>query len=413
MNSGSIIRRGFATFVVLVLGGWIGSFLTVVNPIVTGNAAGRQFENSDTQYVVSQYLMSFVTGLSGWVSLAVLLVVIAIWWSPVKGFIKNAAVVVLLTGAALLASTSTSHAYYDKYDYTEAYFVLPNESAFFIPDVGANKDSQAKFGSLEYLAENKIAAKRFVIPHTKLENSGILSNFYVPAGRLIIVDRTPYYRQWVKDLSRGTGGTDEGIHCQSSEGLDITVGASIAASVLEENSPKFLFNFGVQPPKGDRSQPEVTFASVFQAYSLTQVMDGVVRSKVETLLCSEFTTRTFKKGNAEAATILASVETKVREYLDSVGIKLSYLGWSDTFSFDLSVQDAINRVFIAEMDQQIATNLAPHVATLQALAAANALRSFGEKTDGKLPRTIVNMPGDVGGLMGLLMSGHGTTGPKQ
>jgi hypothetical protein len=37
-----------------------------------------------------------------------------------------------------------AEAYYDKTDYTEAYFILPNESAFYIPDVGANRDGQAK-----------------------------------------------------------------------------------------------------------------------------------------------------------------------------------------------------------------------------------------------------------------------------
>lgn len=405
--------RIVCTLAMVVVWGWVTNFLAVVDPLVAGKAAGMQLENSDTSYVASQYLVHAATGLAGWVSLGFLLGIVALWWKPAKGFLTGMAMVLVVTGAMLLATSDTSHAYYDKQDWPEIVFIAPNESFFFIPDVGANKDSQVKFGSKEYYDQNKIAAKRYQIPHTQLPKSSWTSDYYVPAGRGILVDRTPYYRQWVADKGRGTSARDEGVHCQSKEGLNITVGVSMAASVTEENAPTFLYSFGIKPIEGDRMKPEVAFVSVFHGYSLTEVMDGVARARVETLICSEFTTRTFEEGNASAAAILTSIETKVREYLASVGITLGFVGWSDTFTFDPTVQDAINRAYIAGKDKEIATALEPHVATLQDLAAANALRSFGEKTDGKLPRTIVNMPGDVGGLMGLLMSGHKTGQPKQ
>jgi hypothetical protein len=49
-------------------------------------------------------------------------------------------------------------------DYTEAYIILPNESAFWIPDAGANKDTQARFESEEYLNANKVPVKRIPAP---------------------------------------------------------------------------------------------------------------------------------------------------------------------------------------------------------------------------------------------------------
>ncbi len=52
-----------------------------------------------------------------------------------------------------------AYAYYDQNNYTEAYFVLPNKLAFFIPDVGANRDTQVGFGSEAYLQENKFRRK--------------------------------------------------------------------------------------------------------------------------------------------------------------------------------------------------------------------------------------------------------------
>ena len=43
----------------------------------------------------------------------------------------------------------------------------------------------------------------------------------------------------------------------------------------------------------------------------------------------------------------------------------------------------------------------------EVLAAAQALRSFGDRTDGKLPTTVVGMPSDVTGLLGALLAKPG------
>ena len=52
----------------------------------------------------------------------------------------------------------------------------------------------------------------------------------------------------------------------------------------------------------------------------------------------------------------------------------------------------------------MAQALQPYTATIQALAAAQALRSFGDKTDGKFPTTIVGLPPETGALLGTLLS---------
>ena len=379
----SVVFRIVATVVAVLVYGWVNFLLTPVATILSGKVAGMQFENSDAAYVTSIVGMRFFGNLG--VPVLVLLVVLAtIWWKDIKrGWAR-----VLEAIAICLIIVVPSQAYYDKYDYAEPYFVLPNESAFYIPDVGANKDSQAQFGSEEYLKANKIAAKRFIIPHTKLENSGLFSNFYVPAGRLIIVDRTPYNREWVGSHERGTSIRNESFPCQSKEGLTISVGIAIAASVFEENSPKFLYRFGVKPPEGDRTKPEVIFTSVFHSRSLTEVMDGVVRNKVQALVCKEFTTRSFDDGNRQSAVIMEEVQKYVDTYMKSVGITLDYVGWADTFMFDHAVQEAINRRYVSTQDLQIAQTLAPHTSTIQALAAAEALRTFANKSDGKLPTSV-------------------------
>jgi hypothetical protein len=392
----------------VLLYGLIDVLLNPAATLVTAQMAGKQFDNSDMSYAVSSVGMR-VFGHLGVPFVVLLGLLLAIWWRPLRGLIGA-----LALAGGVLAATHPAAAYYDKADYTEAYTILPNESAFWIPDIGANKDNQAQIESEAYLNANKVALKRFIVPHTKLPGSGGFFDFYVPAGRLIIVDRTPFSREWVDATERGTSTRHEGFPCQSQEGLNITVGVSIGTSVAEANAAKYLYRFGVMAPAGDRGDPRTIFTSVYYSRKLAEVMDDVGRKKVQTLVCDEITARSFDQANHDAARIMDSVKQKAGEYFGAVGITLDFIGWADTFTFDPAVQEAVNRRYIASQDQAIAALLAPYAATIQALAGADALRSFGHKTDGRLPTTIVGLPAELGPLMSTLMragSGNAPAAP--
>ena len=385
-RSGGILVRAFASLAAVLLYGWINFLLHSTATLASGKIAGKQFDNSDMSYITSYFGMNFFKDLSIPV-VVLLLVIVAIWWAPFKQKSKFNGTSALIL-CILLFTAADSFGYYDKQDFTEAYFILPNESAFFIPDVGANKDNQSQFGSEAYLKENKIPAKRFTIPHAKFSGSGVWTDFYVPTGRLIIVDRTPYNREWVASSHRGTSTKDESFPCQSAEGINVTVEISIAASVQEENAAKYLYNFGVKPPVGDRTRPEVIFTSVFYGRTLSEIMDTVGRGKVQTLVCNEISSRPLDRVNTEAAKIMDTVSKGAEAFLGSKGITLDYIGWAGTFTFDHEIQDAINRRYVASQDVEIAKTLQPYTATIQALASADALRIFANKSDGKLPATV-------------------------
>lgn len=381
----AILGRVILSIVTFGAWGVISFAFSVPATLITGQVAGAQFENSDQAFIVSQTVFAAFHGVGAVISFCFFLVLVGIWWRPFKHWV---ATITAIVAVILFGYAPPAHAYYDTTDYTEAYFILPNESAFFVPDVGANKDSQASFGTEQYLQENKIPAKRFIIPHAKLPGSGAWSNYYVPTGRLIVVDRTPFSREWVAQAHRGTSPKDESFPCQSSEGLDASVGVAIGASVTEANAAKFLYRFGVKPPAGDRSKPEVIFTSVFYGRSLSEVMDGPVRSKVQSLVCDEFTTRPVEKINSELAKVREIVEAKVRDYLASVGITLDFFGWADTVTFDAKVQAAMNRRYEASQDVQIAMLLQPYTGVLQALSLAEATRTLAGKWNGAAPSTV-------------------------
>lgn len=379
-----MIGRMISTLLIVTIGVVVNLLVNTPATLVLGQSAGRQFEASDQAYLAAQAMFRGFNGVSVLITAMVLFGIFLVWIGPARK-----AIATLL--AALIVFLFVPHdveAYYNQSDYTENYFILPNESAFFIPDVGDNKSSQAQFGSEEYLAAKKIAAKRLEIPHTKLSNSGLWSNYYVPVGRLIIVDRTPVSREWVKHPTRGTSKDDQSFPCQSSEGLDITVGVAIGASVFEENAARFLFRFGVNPPSGDRADPNVIFTSVYQGKSLAQVMDGPVRSRVQSLVCDEMTSRTLDKNNAEASKIMENIQKKVTDYMSTVGITLDFIGWADTFAFDIAVQASIDRKYIATQDLAVAQSLGPHTATLQALATAEGTRTVANKWNGVVPSSV-------------------------
>ncbi len=302
-------------------------------------------------------------------------------------------------------------AFADTTDKTEAYTILPNESAFFIPDTGANKESQAQFDSEAYLQDKKIAVKRFVIPHQKLAGSGGTSwastgwDLYVPTGRLIIVDRSPFSREWVAAHDRGTSAKNESIPCQSKEGVNITVGVSIGASVTEDNAAKYLYHFGVLPPTDaagrllDRSSPQTIFTSVYYSRKLSDVMDDVGRKRVQTLICNEIAARSFDEDNDQAVKIMDNVKRAASDYFATVGITLDFIGWGDTFTFDPDVQKAVN-------DRRNAQALKDVLPVLQALAQLKVQEGMGAGLASKgLP--VVVTPGMIDALSKLVNQASG------
>lgn len=382
-----IVWRIIASLVIVGITGFVQFSVSTTGALVLGGVAGDQFANSNAAFVATQAWARLFQGADGFIWYATAFLLVLLWWKPARALFSALAAAAL---ALALLMPAPAEAYYNKTDYADPFFILPSESAFFIPDVGANKDSQAAFGSEQYLKENKIAAKRFNVTHVKLPATGgyFEGDYYVPTGRLVILDRTPVSREWVAASHRGTSTGDQSFPCQTSEGLDYKVGVAISAFVTEDNAAKFLYWFGVNPPPGDRKDPQVIFTSVYFARSLAQIMDTVVRSKVQALVCTEVVKRTLDKANNEMAAMMTGIETSVKAYMDSRGINLDFVGWADTAEFDHGVQNAINRRFIADKDAAIAAQLGPVVGTLQAVAAAEATRTFAAKWNGALPAQV-------------------------
>ena len=159
--------------------------------------------------------------------------------------------------------------------------------------------------------------------------------------------------------------------CQSAEGLDVVTEIAIASSISEAQSARYLYYFGVEVPEGDRKDPAVIFASVFRARDLASVMDTVVHTKVQSLVCREIGARTLDAVNRDSAQILTAVERDTARFLADKGITLESLGWAGTFTFQPEVQKAIN-------DSYIAAKVGPVMPVLRQQADIEVKRGLAE-----------------------------------
>ncbi len=385
-----LLTRSFLSVAAVAAFGVFNAAWNATATVAAGDLTAMQMDNSNVSYVASR-TGNHMLGNGELSGLLLLGILVAIWWRPLRNvFAPGTAALLLLAGAMGAVAVSTpAQAYFSKYDYAEVYYIQPNESAFYIPDVGANLNSQAKFGSVAYYEADKVASKRFEIKHVKLPDSGTLTDYYVPAGRLIVVDRTPYYREWVGSAMRGTSKTDQEFRFESADSLGIHTGVVISALVTEEDAAKFLYYFGTEPSNINPSDPASQFVSVIHGKSLAEVMDHQVRGAVQAALATQFGSRTLVDGYSNKSAIIKAVEADVIAKFKPMGITITYLGYADQLGYEPVVQKAINDVFIASMKAKEAIELTPALPALQTQTNMEVERAAVWKWDGK---TFPNVP---------------------
>lgn len=336
-----------ATAVTYIIATVAATILKLLANTTLENAAVGQLENSDAAFAQFTLINRFVSGQSV-VTILMLLSWLAIWHKPLKQLNTKAPSIIgaLIVVIAAVSCAKPAHAYYDKTDRAEWVNIEANQSAFLIPATGANKTSQKQFGSIEYLADNKVAAKRVQIPHIVAANTALVSDYYVPGATLYLVDRTPYTREWVNASDRGTSNKKEGFHFESADSINIRTGITISASVSEEDAAKFFYWFGTAAIQNSQ-KPEDVFASVKYGKSLSEVMDTVVRAKVQQVLAKEFGKRKFLTAIQEKAIIIDSVEQTVKSEFAAKGITVAFVGYAEELSFDGRIQKALDDSVIA------------------------------------------------------------------
>jgi hypothetical protein len=213
--------------------------------------------------------------------------------------------------------------------------IKPNETAFLIPLEGDAKSTQAKFDSVEFLSEKKIAAKRIEIP-TRWIKTGYYPNSgeYKMSAMLIRVDRAPVTRQWTgKDKPEGNA-----IQVESSDSIGFGVGITVTARIPEDQTPQFLYNFSGK--------------------SLDEIIDKNVRGKVTEVLSREFGTIALNECGPKKSLVMTTMQKEVTEFFKPVGIDITTISLQGGLEYDPTIQKNIDETFAANMKVKVATEAA-------------------------------------------------------
>jgi hypothetical protein len=317
-----------------------------------GRIAARQFQDADWPAAETAWAATALNGAGPFAAILSLALIAAIWCVGRRGAGYAGLAV---AGLLVEAQPEPAQAYYDTRDYPEFVEVLPNQTAFLIPEVGESKSGQAAFMSEQFLNERKVAMKRVQIPHTLIRNPGWAYDYYVPAARLMLVDRSPVSREWVSSTDRGTSAKDQGIRFETAESVTLRTGVVVSAFVKEEDASKFVYWFGARATGGNASDPQVNFASVIQGKSLAEVVDENVHRTVQAAMAKEFGRRTTDEAIHGKAAIIEAVEKEVRRVYEPMGITVTTLGYAEGLTFDNpEIQKAIDLTFVAMKNAQSA-----------------------------------------------------------
>ena len=178
--------------------------------------------------------------------------------------------------------------------------VAPNQTAFVIPLEEGTKDAQKQLRSVDYLNDNKIAAKRIYNP-TKWHQTGRLwfSGKWIPTMQIIKVDRSPVTREWTGDEKSGTGQVKEDIEVESKESIGFRVNITCTASIPEEEAAEFLY--------------------FYKGKTLDEVMDRNVRSFIQDILTSEFGKRSLSTCQAERSDVFQVMKDSTIAFFSTRG----------------------------------------------------------------------------------------------
>lgn len=223
--------------------------------------------------------------------------------------------------------------------------ILPNQTAFLLPAKGETS-AQTSFDSAAYLDTKKVASKIVEISYTKHDLGLSPNNFdWTPNELLVIVDRSPISRQWLKSGDATASAADAAIGLESKESIGFYHGVALNASIQEEDSATFLYWFGGSvAPNADSKTTGILYS-----VSLQNVIDTVVKSWVAKELYSEFKQYILADDQINAAAVFSRVEAKAKEFFKTYGITIISLGGVQGLVYDSKeVQDNIDKTFSAQ-----------------------------------------------------------------
>ena len=213
---------------------------------------------------------------------------------------------------------------YDRPEYVE---VDTSETGFLIPLEG-DSTLQARFESVEYLQERKVAAKRVQLTH-RWNQEGRMPNDgrWMSTVRLIKVNRSPVTREWTAEQKHALG--DKAIWVESADSVGFSMGFTCTAFIDEKDAATFLYWY----PSG----------------SLANVMDTEVRGRIQQAAAEVAAKYPLDSLRAKKQEIADAVKADVTAFFTQRGISVTTVGMFGGMTYENpAIQKAIDETFITQ-----------------------------------------------------------------
>jgi len=240
----------------------------------------------------------------------------------------------------------------------------PNETAWAIPLDAASQAGQVKFNSIEFLNQKKVAAKRVMIDKVPRTIGRMWYDIeWIPATRVIKVDRSLVTREWTDASDTGSSAKKEGIGVVTKDSVQLRVGLTVTASIDEDDASTYLYYHGERP--------------------LSDVLNQNVRSFAVAELTKEYSDLNLSAAQTNSTAIYNRLFEDAKVAFKAKGITIQYLGNAEGLTYsDPNVQQSINRSYNAQQDartaqmEQDAQKIRNQTTILTAQATADAAKEL-------------------------------------
>lgn len=214
--------------------------------------------------------------------------------------------------------------------------IKPNATAWAIPLDSGSDSGQVKFNSVEFLNQKKVAAKRIMIDKVERQVGRMPWEIeWIPATRVIAVDRSLVTREWTSDDKTGTSTLDQAIHVNTMDNIKLHIGITITTSINEDDASTYLYYHGEKP--------------------LADVTDSNIRSFVSKVLSQKVSSMNLSDFQLHQAAIYTDLSDEVIKEFKTKGITVQYVGNAKGWNFDdEKIQQSINASYIAQQDNKTA-----------------------------------------------------------
>jgi hypothetical protein len=214
--------------------------------------------------------------------------------------------------------------------------IKPNETAWAIPLDASTETGQVKFNSIDFLNQKKVAAKRIMVDKVERKIGRMPWDIeWIPAIRVIRVDRSLVTREWTDSPDTGTSSAKEGIGVVTRDSVQLRVGLTVTASIDEDDASTYLYYHGEKP--------------------LADVLNQNVRSFAVAELTREYSDMNLSTAQTNSTAIYTRLFDDAKAAFKSKGITIQYLGNAEGLTYaDPKVQESINKSYTVQQDTKTA-----------------------------------------------------------